>query len=472
VGLQGRLLAGLAVLVFAAIGSSGWLAVRVASDGLDAAEEARARGLGTAAAGVIARSWGTGGAGARERLAGAATGLLGLGGITEVAVVDAEGKALFGDPARDPAIGLARAGGAAFARRNGDFLKVYAPLRSEGGERVGALRVELAVGANVGAALQGSNRLLLALTLTDGALILLFGALFVRSVVRPLGDLARAAQRVAEGDLSGPPVEAGGGEVGALADAFSRMTASLREQRERLEATRAQVVAQEKLATVGRLAAGVAHEIGNPLTSVLGYVDLLLPEMKGESRDLLERVKGETARIHRIVHDLLEYARPVADEIEPVRLGEVIDSALDLLHPQPRFRDVTVERPPSEAPPAAASPRRLLQVLLNLLLNAADATAGKGTVRITLGAEGERVWLTVADDGPGVPAADRARIFDPFFTTKEPGAGTGLGLAVCQSIVQAYGGEIGLVPSEKGAAFRVTLKKWAGELHSPASRSA
>jgi len=293
----------------------------------------------------------------------------------------------------------------------------------------------------------------------------------VRGLVRPLEALSGAAARVAEGHLDVEPVRAGAGdgELGALAGAFNRMTASLREQRANLVAAQAQVVAQEKLATVGRLAAGVAHEIGNPLTAVLGYVELLLAEPHDPSTiDTLRRVRAETERIHRIVHDLLEYARTsrapgsLDEEREPVRVADVLRAAIDLLRPQPRFREVTVrDELPPELPPIAASTHRLLQVLLNLLLNAADAMRGAGevVVRGRLG-DGNAAQIEVADSGPGVAPEDRARLFDPFFTTKQPGAGTGLGLAVCRSLVEGWGGTIELVPSEQGATFRLTLPLW------------
>ncbi len=478
-GLQARLLAGLAVLVFAAIGSAGWLTVRVARAGLEAEEEDRARGMGDAAAALLAQ------AGDEAQVVAAAKALAGLGGLAEVTVVDVNGRALVGAVGNDGAVAVARRGGATFTQRSGDLLTVYAPVRPavlpSGARpvaaRVAAVRLRVAVGSNLEEAVGGSTRLLVAVTLFDGSVILIFGWLFVRSVVRPLAAVSRAAQRVAEGELEGPPVEGGDGETRALADSFNRMTAALRAQRAGLAAAREQVLAQEKLATVGRLAAGVAHEIGNPLTAVLGYVEILLadapeepppqdggaedPRSVSPSRDLLGRVKSETARIHRIVHDLLEYARPVADGVEPVDLAEVARTAIALARPQPRFRGVTIESALGGAPPVAASSRRLLQVLLNVLLNAADAIAGDGTVTLGIATlDGDRVALDVADTGPGVAQADRERIFDPFFTTKEPGRGTGMGLAVCRSLLQAFGGEIALVPSDKGARFRITLPAW------------
>ena len=452
-GLQARLLAGLAVLVFAAIGSAGWLTVRVARAGLDADDEERARGMGDAAAAMIGR------AGDENAAVAAARALVGLGGVTDVTVIDPSGRSLVGAANGDPGIELSRRSGAATTRRSGDILTIYAPVHESGG-LVGAIRLRVQVDSHLDDAVGGSTRLLVAVTLFDGSLILIFVGLFVRSVVRPLGAMSTAAQRVAMGDLNAPTVAGGVGELGTLADSFNRMTTSLRAQRDSLAATREQVLAQEKLATVGRLAAGVAHEIGNPLTAVLGYVELLIADApkSGLDRESLERIRSETSRIHRIVHDLLEYARPVADVVEPVDLAEVARTAMGLLRPQPRFRDVEIVGSLDGAPKVAASARRLLQVLLNLLLNAADAMGGSGTVTLAMERlDGDRVALEITDSGPGVPEADRTRIFDPFFTTKEPGRGSGMGLAVCRSIVRAFDGEVALVPSHEGARFRVTL---------------
>ena len=469
-GLQTRLLAGLAVLVFVAIASTGWLSLQVARGGLDAAEEERARVIGETAAGVMGAAVGRGGlgdAGVRERLRLAEQAITGAaaGGIEEARFVDAQRRTLDGKEDADPGFAVTLGGGGTLARRSGGVLSVYAPIRSAGGGSIGAVRLRVGVGRSLGEAVSGSTRLLLALTLVDGGLILLFGALFLRGVLRPVEELSAAAQEVARGRLDVAPVSGGSGEVAALADAFNQMTASLREQQAHLAASREQLLAQEKLASVGRLAAGVAHEVGNPLTAVLGYVELLLrDEKEPESCDLLERVRTETGRIHRIVHDLLDYARPEAQSVEPVDLRAVAATAVDLLRPQPRFRDVAVElRLPDDLPRASSSSSRLVQVLLNLLLNAADAMHGTGRIVVRRAPDDHdpaTVALEIADEGPGVPEAERARIFDPFFTTKEPGAGTGLGLALCRSIARAYHGDVTLIPSSQGAVFRLTLPRF------------
>ncbi len=201
--------------------------------------------------------------------------------------------------------------------------------------------------------------------------------------------------------------------------------------------------------------------MGNPLAAVLGYVDLLADDEDPVRSDFLERIRKETQRISRIVSDLLDYARPASGATTAVSLSAAVDAALSLLSPQPRFRDVTVERTlPAELPAATADEHRLVQVLVNLLLNAADATSGHGTITINAATQQDAIELTIRDDGPGVPADLRTRIFDPFFTTKEPGAGTGLGLALSRASIEACGGSLTLLPSEKGAAFALRLPLW------------
>jgi len=156
----------------------------------------------------------------------------------------------------------------------------------------------------------------------------------------------------------------------------------------------------------------------------------------------------------------------VTGAVEAVRLGEALELALSLLRPQPRFAGVEVMRSElaADLPAVAASQSRLVQVLLNLLINAADAMGGRGTVTLRgrVEGDGEAVELSVEDSGPGVAEADRGQIFDPFFTTKEPGRGTGLGLSISRNIVEAYGGTLALAPSQAGAKFVLRLPLFGG----------
>ena len=264
-------------------------------------------------------------------------------------------------------------------------------------------------------------------------------------------------------------------ELASLAESFNSMTASVEQQLERLArqqrelaTSKEQLIRSEKLASVGRLAAGVAHEVGNPLQSIIGFSEMLVGQdlAGGQEKDFLGRIRDEANRIHRIIRELLDYARPVEDAMEPVDLAALVDQSLKLVAVQKKFREIKiVQKGLAALPPGAASSQRLVQVLVNIFLNAADAMAGQGTLTI-IGHELEdgRVELRVSNSGPPIPPEDHGRIFDPFFTTKEPGAGTGLGLSVAQSIVESYAGRLTLSPDAPQTTFRLSLHRWSEPL--------
>jgi two-component system NtrC family sensor kinase len=343
-------------------------------------------------------------------------------------------------------------------------LLAYAPIEVEG-HVVGVVRVTIAASEPTKSVLRRSGVLLLLLAIADALLVLGLG-LFVLTqlVVRPLGQLRRATALMTAGDWEPRIAEEGPKEIAELASAFNQMTASLAVQRE-------QIIRSEKLASVGQLAAGVAHEIGNPLAAILGYVDILRSDLAGrgdlpqaDRQDALDRVKAETQRIHRIIRELLEFSRPSREDPEPTDPLRTVQSAQALLAPQSRFREVRVVTMPAGEvwPRVMVAPSRLVQVLVNLMLNAADAMAGKGTIVMSCQQEGRKVLLTIADEGPGIPKENRRKVFDPFFTTKPVGQGTGLGLSVCRSIVESFGGTLELAPSVagEGAKFTIALP-WA-----------
>ena len=226
----------------------------------------------------------------------------------------------------------------------------------------------------------------------------------------------------------------------------------------------AQLLRSEKLSSVGVLAAGVAHEINNPLTTVLGYAKLLLEGRDPEDPDrpALELVADEARRVQEIVRCLLDFSRQEPGVVGPISLQELMERTLSLVAPDLRKRQVEVTRRlEMDMPHALADGRRMEQVLVNLITNAAHAMDGGGTLTVSTGqdpAQPGRVFLEVADTGHGIPAEDQPRIFDPFFTTKEPGEGTGLGLAVSHSIVEEQDGEIQLTSEPgQGSTFRVWL---------------
>jgi len=313
------------------------------------------------------------------------------------------------------------------------------------------------------------------------AAFVIWGAssMLVRGVARPVDrilDAARNLQSAAPGEL--PLLGDSGLGLDQAALAFERTAAALAEERVRLAGkvveltaanaalatARASLVRSEKLATVGRLAAGVAHEVGNPLGAIAGYAELararLGPEADPSIRDSLDRIAAAADRIDRIVRDLLDFARPARLEVRAVSVAGVVDAALRLATVQPRFKGVEVAVDiPGDLPPVLAEERHLSQVLLNLLLNAGDAMEGQGRVRVVGRRAGDRVEVVVSDSGPGIAPDDLPRIFDPFFTTKEPGQGSGLGLAICHSIVESLGGTIDVAsPPGGGAAFVLRLR--------------
>jgi signal transduction histidine kinase len=324
------------------------------------------------------------------------------------------------------------------------------------------------------------NLLLFYVSMTGLAVLMLAYIALTHLIVRPLDRLTRSSELLAAGSLDVRVPERGSAEVVRLAAAFNEMAAQLRAERDALEqrlhelertahelrSAQQQVIHGEKLASVGRLAAGVAHEIGNPLSAILGLVELLRGDAAppAQSAEFLERIQRETERIHRIIRDLLDFSRRDPEgELrgQTADVAEVVADAVNLVRPQKDSREVRIEVDIDPGVGRVLAPQpRLTQVLLNLLLNAVDALEGRGTVTVEARAEPDGgCLLAVSDDGPGLPAAVLERLFEPFTTTKPPGKGTGLGLAVCHALVEGMGGRIGAVNRpEGGARFEVHLR--------------
>jgi signal transduction histidine kinase len=291
------------------------------------------------------------------------------------------------------------------------------------------------------------------------ALALALGAWLAARLTRPLAAIAHRADAIAGGDTTATPPVRGPGEIGALGERIEDMARRLGERAE-LQAALAQ---GDRLATVGTLSASVAHEINNPLTTVLGYAQYMLEDKAADhpDRDGLELIAGEAARMKAIVAGLLDYARaPREGDGGPADIAAVVRRVAALLEPQLRVTRValTVEVA-ADLPDAAASPHAIQQVVVNVVQNAIQAMPGGGAITVAAAHEAGALVVRVSDNGPGVLAADRARIFDPMFTTKERGGGTGLGLAVCRRLTSAWGGsiEVGDGPDGRGATFRVVI---------------
>ena len=250
-------------------------------------------------------------------------------------------------------------------------------------------------------------------------------------------------------------------EVGSVG-IFSDMREILK-MRKKLEESQAQLIQAGKIASLGRLAAGVAHEINNPLAGILIYAELLQRQgaALGEGKDFVDEIIGQTMRCQKIVGRLLEFSRQSLGERTLVDLNGVIGRVLDLILHQSLFHNIEVkQRLDAELPHIVGDQGQLQQVLTNLLINAADAMAGQGIITITTrpAARAAGVVLEFADTGPGIPADIRDKIFEPFFTTKPVGKGTGLGLSIVYSVIRRHGGSIDIDsrPGE-GTIFRIFL---------------
>jgi two-component system, NtrC family, sensor kinase len=328
-----------------------------------------------------------------------------------------------------------------------------------------------------------ANLLLFYMAITGLSVLLLAYVLLTYLIVRPIDRLTQSVEGLGSGAEHVSVKEQGSAEAARLARTFNDMALQLRAKHnqlvnrlaelerttEDLRSKEQQLIHGEKLASVGRLAAGVAHEIGNPLAAILGLLELLregdlAPE---QSREFLQRVQRETERINRIIRDLLDFARRDAAQASDEGtsdLREVIDDAVSLVRPQKESKDIAID--------VAVDPRtgnvigsqhRLTQIVLNLLLNAVDALEGRGRIEVRVEPRDQtHVSLSISDTGPGIANDMQDKLFEPFTTTKPAGKGTGLGLAVTHAIVESLGGSIRASNrAEGGACFVVQLRAGA-----------
>ena len=293
---------------------------------------------------------------------------------------------------------------------------------------------------------------------------------FVRRVTRPLRELRDSAEAVGRGDFSRRVERFSNDEVGDLAQEFNRMTTNLQTSRAELEramqtvkTTQEQLFQREKLSAVGQFVAGVAHELNNPLTSVVGFSELVQTLPPSEvTHGYLGLIAKSAMRCHKIVQSLLSFARQQTPERRLVQLHAVLEDVLEIMAYDLRTSGVTVVREfEPTLPLISVDSHQLQQVFVNILSNARQAMeAAQRDCRITIRTATKPGFVTVEfeDNGPGIRPENLARIFDPFFTTKPVGKGTGLGLSLCYGIIQEHGGKIS-VRSEQGggAIFAIDL---------------
>ncbi len=411
---------------------------------------------------------------------------------------------------------IEKAGG--FLSSHYERLNLYSPLWIQG-KISGGIQIGIPVGDVMNYLLK-SQRMIFISFLFDAVILIVFGSfLLSRVLVKPLRDLVQLTKKISEGDFGHTIEETSKNEIGQLISSFNRMIERLREKQEsidnylkslelanaKLKEAQEEVIRTEKLASIGRFAAGVAHEVGNPLGAILGYTGIL--EKGGvdreEAQDYLRRIEKEIERINRIVRELLDFAKPSKFEIRDMDVNKALESALSLLSHQKTFKniDTHLQLKPG-LPTIKGDESQLSQVLINILLNAIDAMPNGGHLTIqTVDLIGEDLFgngfqpiypprrkgdpmesdysrlrktdpffpllttfsrgdplikVRIADTGIGIEKENMEKIFDPFFTTKEPDKGTGLGLSISLRIVESMGGKI-RVESEvgKGSAFEI-----------------
>jgi two-component system NtrC family sensor kinase len=410
-------------------------------------------------------------------------------------------------------------------QKSGTFLStyynkmvLYSPLWHQG-KIIGGIQMEVPIGDLMTNLLE-LKRIILITIVLDAIVLIIFGSLLLsRVLVKPIKDLVRLTQKISEGDFSQKIEETSRNEIGQLIGSFNRMIERLKENHEsmenyleslelankKLKQAQEELIRTEKLASIGRFAAGVAHEVGNPLGAILGYTSILQKEGMDheESKDYLKRIEKEIDRINRIVRELLDFARPSKFEIKDVEIHLVIENTLSLLSYQKNFKNIESRLDlQSDLPKIKGDESQLSQVFMNIILNAVDAMQNGGILTIQTRthiiealdedrfqrvyprrrrgdpmesdysrkrkadpltalfkkfSEGDQlVEIRISDTGIGIRKEDLENIFDPFFTTKAPDKGTGLGLSISLRIVESLGGEI-KVTSEigKGTTFKI-----------------
>ncbi len=405
-----------------------------------------------------------------------------------------------------------KTGGESFTfSRDGNVLLRYKAIRA--GDRItGATRLALSLSGEY-ERLNRSQHIFLAYFILDFFLLLAFGSfLLSRIIVVPMRKLLAATERISAGDYTHSVPVPGGAEIAELAESFNGMLAVLRSKKEEAEAymkslekanselsaAREETIRTEKMASIGLLAAGTAHEIGTPLAAIIGYAGILHEELADDEikADHLRRIEQEASRIDRIVRDLLNYARPTAAEYENVDVPALLSETFDMMERQGIFKKLrTSLEVEKDIPRLCVDRGQLMQVLINLMVNARDAMpdggelavrAYSGELRLATEKEPEQphfttmgrrkedfqgafrasflsgrsltncVKIEISDSGSGIDEQLLGKIFDPFFTTKEPGKGTGLGLSISARIIDSFGGRI-TVESAKGKGTRFVI---------------
>ena len=348
------------------------------------------------------------------------------------------------------------------------YITSYEPIMDIFGERVGILYVGVLEQKYIDMRKKAQTIFIL-ITVTGMLVAVGMGYFLAHNFMKPIRTLITASREVLKGNLDPDIGPISKDEIGVLQKTFTEMLSSIRERDERQrEECDIKLLQSEKQAAVGRLAAGVAHEINNPLTGVLTFTHMLLKrkDIDEEMRSDLTTIAKATERVRLIVKGLLDFSRQTVLETEPADINEITRSAIQLIENNALLKGVNLHFKPAERLPMRTVGRSQIQsVLLNILLNALDATESGGTITVTttMGLSSGKtvkkgIEISVSDTGCGIPPANIERIFDPFFTTKEVGKGTGIGLSVSYGIIERHEGSIRVHSTVgKGSTFRIWL---------------
>ena len=346
------------------------------------------------------------------------------------------------------------------------YITAYEPIEDIFGERVGMLYVGVLEAKYVEVRSKVLS-LFIPIIVAGMALAIGLGYVLADKIMRPMQYLIEASTQVSQGNLSPEIGPISKSEIGVLQRTFIEMLFSLQE-RDRRQRTESEIklLQSEKQASIGRLAAGVAHEINNPLTGVLTFTHMLLrhKDINDEVRSDLQTIAQETERVRKIIKGLLDFSRQMKIDPEPTDVNRLVNSTISLVENQALIRGISLNFKPREGLPVRTLDRDQLQsALLNIIINALDATEPGGNITISTGlslstskAERKSIEIAIADTGCGIAPDNLDKLFDPFFTTKEVGEGTGLGLSVSLGIVERHGGTI-RVQSEVGRGSTFTI---------------
>jgi len=269
---------------------------------------------------------------------------------------------------------------------------------------------------------------------------------FTHQIDKPIKKLVLASQKIANGDLDFQVTVKTSDEIGLLGKAFNKMASSLKERDKKLqEKTQQTIMQSDRLATVGQLAAGVAHEINNPLGGILVYSHLLLEDTSPNDpgRENLEKIIYQAKRCKKTIKGLLDFSRQSEPDMELSNINEIVNNVFGLLESHPIFREIKIIKQLSNKPLLTMLDKsQFEQVFINIIMNAAEAIKGKGQLILETSRTNEMVVTEFTDTGCGIQEENLEKLFDPFFSTKEVGQGTGLGLAISYGIIERHNGNI------------------------------